>query len=319
MTETNLNWSCLPQQDQWMERSKGIWESSHHSLSYNKLDIGRREFQPGGCMTLSLGPASHRIGSKGEDKSKLGRWSWTRYRGVNNISLRIITAYRPCQHHGAGPSTVHSQHQRYLDNNNDQRSPRDAMLEDLLRDIVTWKNEGDQIILLMDCNEDIRNTRFKQKLLAAGLTEAITRDNNRPIPTHSRGSTAIDGIFTSHTIHPRSSGYLPFGEFPSDHRAIWLDISHENAFGSNSMRTIRPHARKLKSNDPKIRNKFIRDYESHLRQHNAEARLYSLQTSLTLPLEPHLAAQFEEIIQIRNEGIKVAEAKCRKLRMGSVP
>ena len=203
--------------------------------------------------------------------------------------------------------------------NNDQQSLRDAMLEDLLREIANWKNEGDQIILLMDCNKDIRNRKFKQKLLAAGLTEAITRDNNRPIPTHSRGRTAIDGIFTSHTIHPRASGYLSFCEFPSDHRAIWLDISHENAFGSNSMQTIRPKARKFKSNDPKIWNKFIKDYESYLRQHNAEARLYSLQNSLTLPLEPHLAVQLEEIIQICNEGITTAEAKCRKLRMGSVP
>ena len=320
MTETNLNWSCIPQQDQWVERTKGIWESSHHSTGYNRNDVVRKEFQPGGCITLSIGAASHRVESKGEDSSKLGRWAWTKFKGINNITLRVITAYRPCQHSGAGPSTVHSQHQRYLDTKDDQRSPREAMLEDLLTEITTWKNEGDQIILLMDCNEDIQNRRFKQKLLTVGLTEAITKDQERePKPTHSRGRIAIDGIFISNTIHPRASGYLPFGEFPSDHRAIWMDISQENAFGSTSMRTVRPRARKLKSNDPKIRNRFIKDYESHLRQHNAEARLYSLQNSLTIPLGPQAVEELEEIFEIRHEGIKIAESKCRKLRMGAVP
>ena len=320
MTETNLRWNKLPQQHQWIERTKGVWESSHHTIGHNTRDIGQSEFQPGGCITLSLGSACHRAESKGIDPTKLGRWTWTRYKGINGITLRVITAYRPCNITGAGPSTVHSQHQRYLDTKDDHRTPREAMLTDLLSEISTWRDNGEQIILLMDCNEDVRNRRFKQKMLNAGLTEAITNDNERlTCPTHSRGSTPIDGIFISHTIHPRASGYLPFGEFPSDHRAIWIDISHENAFGSNTLKTVRPRARKLKSNDPKVRNKFIKDYENHLRQHKAIPKLYDLQNRMTLPLRREDSSELEAIFKIRHEGIKLAEAKCRKLRMGAVP
>ena len=320
MTETNLRWNKLALKDQWTERTKGVWECSHHTIGHNLNDPGSTEFQPGGCITLSLGPASHRVTSKGMDDAKLGRWTWTRYKGTNNISLRVITAYRPCKITNAGPSTVHSQHQRYLDNKDDHRQPREAMLDDLLAEIEKWQTEGDQIILLMDCNEDIRGRRLRQKMLNVGLTEAITSNADRqPAPTHSRGRTAIDGIFISSTIHPRASGYLPFGDFPSDHRAIWMDISQENAFGSNTMKVIRPQARKLKSNDPKVRNKFISDYERFLTRNNAVTQLYSIQQSITIPLNKTLAQKLEHIFKIRQEGIIEAESKCRKLRMGAVP
>ena len=70
-------------------------------------------------------------------------------------------------------------------------------------------------------------------MLNAGLTEAIT--TNREITeaaTHNRGgSNPIDRIFISHTLQIKAAGYLPFGDFPSDHHTIWIVITSENAFG----------------------------------------------------------------------------------------
>lgn len=321
LTETNLRWHKLAQKDQWTERTQGMWEASHYSIGYNQKDPGDSCFHPGGAMTLSIGRTSHRIHSKGKDPTGLGRWCWTKYRGTQQISLRIITAYRPCQPTTGGPSTIYSQHQRYLDSMDNDRCPREAMLSDLLHFISDCRQEGDQIILLMDCNTDVRNTQFKQQMLDAGLTEAITTngDPNITAATHNRGSKPIDGIFTSLTIQTKAAGYLPFGDFPTDHRAIWIDITSENAFGIKTREIIRPNARKLKSDDPSTRKTFIKEYTSFLEKHKLEEKLYALQTRATLPLKQQDAKELDSIFTLRLQGLKVAESKCRKLRMGNVP
>ena len=318
-TETNLRWHKLPQRDQWRERTQGMWESSHTSIGYNFKDSGTSKFQPGGTMTLSIGKASHRVVDKGQDPTGLGRWSWTRYRGTENIATRIITAYRPCLPSNPGPTTVYSQHLRYLDSTDDERCPREAMLADLLAQVNIWRTGGDQIILLMDCNTDVNNPTFKARLLTVGLTEAITNDRETSAPTHNRGSTAIDGIFTSHTLQTKASGYLPFGNFPSDHRAIWIDVTCQSAFGSTVGEAVRPHARRLKSDDPKIRRRFNKEYETFITEHRLEERLYSLQERITLTPSPTETKELDDIFTLRRQGLERAESKCRKLRMGAVP
>ena len=320
LTETNLRWHKLSQRNQWTERTQGMWESSNYSIGYNQKDAGTSTFQPGGTMTISIGKTSHRVHSTGKDTTGLGRWSWTKFRGSQNITLRTITAYRPCIPTTRGPSTVFSQHQRYLDSIDDTRCPREAMLNDLLRFIITCRQEGDQIALLMDCNTDVRNAQFKQRMLDAGLTEAITSNRaNIDAATHNRGSKPIDGIFISHTLQIKASGYLPFGDFPSDHRALWIDITSENAFGIKIKEIVRPQARKLKSDDPPSRKKFITAYTTYLSRHKLEERLYALQTRATLPLSQNDANELDQIFALRMRGVEEAESKCRKLRMGEVP
>ena len=69
--------------------------------------------------------------------------------------LQVISTHRPCIPTDPGENTVHSQHQRFLDNNHDNRTPRTALLEDLAEHIAAALEGGDQIVLLMDCNEDV--------------------------------------------------------------------------------------------------------------------------------------------------------------------
>jgi len=55
--------------------------------------------QFGGTALWSLGLMAHRIYGSGHDESRLGSGVWTRYRGRNNRSLRIFSAYRPTPKH----------------------------------------------------------------------------------------------------------------------------------------------------------------------------------------------------------------------------
>ena len=101
----------------------------------------------------SINNAVHRATDSGADLSGLGRWSWTRYRGRGNVTLRVISAYRPCQ--SRGPLTVYAQHQNYFDSKDIEGCPRELFTAHLLAEVETWITQGDQIILMMDANEDI--------------------------------------------------------------------------------------------------------------------------------------------------------------------
>ena len=70
-------------------------------------------------------------------------------------SLPTDPANRPCQAINPGPLIVYTQHLRYIDTIGDDRCPREEMLSKLLSLIQTWREEGDQIVLIMDCNTDI--------------------------------------------------------------------------------------------------------------------------------------------------------------------
>ena len=141
----------------------------------------------------------------GKDPSGLGRWVWTRHRGKNNITL-----YRTCiPNNSLGQHTIHKQQLRYLSREKDDRSPRQALLEDLAEDIKQAQASGDQIILMIDLNEHVRSPAIIEFAEGFHLREAITeRHTGREgfAPTHQRGSHPIDGIFISSTLHIQNGG-----------------------------------------------------------------------------------------------------------------
>ena len=93
----------------------------------------------------------------------------------------------------------------------------------------------------------------------------------------------------------------------------------DNAFGSKTTQIVKPQACTLKSNDPKVRKRFIKEYEIILNKHDAERRLYAIQEKMTIPLDQESIRELETLLKIRKEGIKYTESHCRKLHMGEVP
>ncbi len=133
--------------------------------------------------------------NKGSDKSRLGQWTWTRYRGHNNQTLRIIVGYRP--NPPAGPFTVYAQQRTYFVSQNDNRCPRAAFLQDLGQEIKYFKEEGDHIILLLDGNSDMKDSDLVKALQAIQKKEVILRKHGLSgTSTFKRNmtNTSIDGI-----------------------------------------------------------------------------------------------------------------------------
>jgi hypothetical protein len=159
LAETNVDWRIVREEDKLYFRTKEWWESLHLSWTHNSTQkpITTRQF--GGTAIFSMGPAAHRVVDKGADPSNLGRWTWTRYRGKNNYTLRIISAYRPNPPNG--PFTVYAQQNAYFHTTGNPRCPRKAFLQDLCKEINEYLECGDSIILMLDGNSNMRQGDLK--------------------------------------------------------------------------------------------------------------------------------------------------------------
>ena len=133
----------------------------------------------------SIDKAAHRVIGKGQDKSGLGRWAWVRYRGKDNVTLRIFTAYRP-NPPSEGPFTVYAQHRTYFNTINDDRCPREAFITDLMIEIQETLQEGDNIIVMLDGNEDMRSGALSNAFHTCTLREVILEKHAKRDPSVGR-------------------------------------------------------------------------------------------------------------------------------------
>jgi hypothetical protein len=68
---------------------------------------------------------------------------------------------------------VYAQHKQYLQSRDDGRCPRLAFLEDLCKEIEAFKEEGDNIILMLDGNDDIRRGDIHRAFTNCNLHECL--------------------------------------------------------------------------------------------------------------------------------------------------
>ena len=138
-------------------------------------------------------------------------------------------------------------------------------------------------------------------------------------PTHKRGQTQIDFIFTSPGITIKWAGFLPFQKFPGDHRALWVDIETKDIIGYDPQPLSMASARCLKSNNPFTQKEYLQHLISHLQQEGLPDILTqsyevptSCWTSSHMSLYSTIENQFKEFMQ-------QAEKQCCKFKIGSRP
>ena len=114
-----------------------------------------------------------------------------------------------------------------------------------------------------------------------GLIEVCTASHGQNGPTtYDRGQRPIDGIFVTSTLLSSRCVYLPF-EF--DHRALWIDIPMSIALGHDAAEIKRPAARRLKNNDPRVRNRYLKLYSAALTGLQLFERLDRLMQRISKP------------------------------------
>jgi hypothetical protein len=229
--------------------------------------------QWGGTAQISTGHAAYRVIKSGRDPSNLRRWVWTKYRGKDNRIFRVFTGYRPCKKTTAGVFNVYAQHRHFYNSHGQNKEPRETMLIDLQHEIRLCVNDGEHVVLMMDCNEDVHSNRMKVFLSSCNMRDIIQErhgENDAP-HTYKFGKDPIDGIFATPSVQCVGAGYAGFDEGVqsrrSDHRCLWFDVEIATAFGHIMPPILRPPTRRVKCNDPRIMKHFNDSYLQFLIEH----------------------------------------------------
>lgn len=319
--ETNVDWQLVPEENKLFFCTKEWWESLHLSWMHNSTQKPVTARQFGGTALFGIGPAAHRVAEKGADTTNLGRWSWTRYRGKNNQTLRIISAYRPNQPNG--PFTVYAQQNAYLNFTGSPHCLRKAFLHDLCKDINNFLESGDNIIHMLDGNSNMQQSDLKSALESCTLREVILKKHGLNGPATFRRNntkTPIDGIWPFPSVEIKAGDYFNNDSvfMNTNHHNLWVDISFINAFGHSMPAIVRPAARHLHCNDPCVLANYVKVYKEFINKNNLLATVKKLKGSVSHPMLEEQKWTFEDLYSLQCRGIQHAEMKCRKFRKGQV-
>jgi hypothetical protein len=167
-----------------------------------------------------------------------------------------------------------------------------------------------------DTQGNLRSEEARDQISSMGLRDAIEPciPDGLSCSTYNRGSTVIYGGWVSGDIRVRAGGYLPFGKgLPTDHRCVWLDIDDANMLGYNMEPIRKSQARRLQCRNHQVRKIFEGAYVLHLQANNMLEQRQEVER-WTLSQE----AEWENIDELRLEGVDQAASKCRKLCIGNV-
>ncbi len=91
--ETNLQWTMAQTSP---TKILNLKQGSRTKYSCNKNETITEKQQGGTCITMKEQYGQY-VKEMGADETGLGRWSWLRMEGNNDIKTTVITAYSPCK------------------------------------------------------------------------------------------------------------------------------------------------------------------------------------------------------------------------------
>ena len=198
----------------------------------------------------------------GGDPTKLGRWIWTRIGGKNGIVTVFVSAYR-LYHNPDGLHTVWSQQARYFKKHEDIQKPdvHALFIRDLCKFLGDLRNEGNNVVLEMDANDDVRDGKVTKALTEIGMYKVGIRNHGgESIPATcatNEQREPINSTWTSLGLTVLRCGFLPFHNvhgFQSDHWLVWADIYNEDLLGHRPQYIYQVPRSSARSNVPDTRD-----------------------------------------------------------------
>ena len=264
IVETGIDWRNVPPQDGLYQRTRKAQSPikvAHAHNTTDKENLNKTKWQPGGTLMCALKEHVPRVVDSSSDPEALGRWVSQVIEGKGAHHTRFVAAYKPCVNTG-GNNTVYVQHQQHYRQQESDKEPVQAFLQDLKAAIQQWQASQERIIIYMDANEDVRQGPVADMFHSLGMKEQITSKHGPvscPPATQDRNtqSKPIDGIWTNFDCADIRCGYMPFQEgLPGDHRDCWIDIPAQVLYGYNPAHLHTLHPPSLTTQDPRIRKRY---------------------------------------------------------------
>ena len=280
--EHNLDAIQSPVRSILFDTTRQHWQRSKINIANTPIAF-RNIYKPGGTFMMTMGHATGRVKSTYQDK--WGRWVSQIFQGRAGQVITIISAYQVVTDTpGKGLTTAASQQQSFLIQAQDPViAPRIAFRRDLGQYLQQRKNEGSEILLMGDFNEQIglEPASMQQLIDDIGLIDIMKAQHTQPLPvTYARGQKCLDyALGTPHVVNSViKAGYEAFNaRYHTDHRSYYIDFSTDILFGVHIQPMARYEPRILRSNNPNQVTAYLKAKHKILVDHNVFQRIQQLE------------------------------------------
>ena len=327
--ETNRNFEIKSVKTEVFNTVRNM--STHSKGSVSSAPLGyRSKKQPGGTATFARNEWATRVLDRGSDS--MGRWSWVTLVGKGTTKVTFISAYRVCDG-ASGKSIVSKTVRVQLEMMNRGRGRgtedlRKQTVNDLLKLINKLKNNGEDVVLMIDANEAaVPGSGVERLMINGGLVDAHTIGANRsltPPATYQRGSTKIDFVLITPRLSKavRAATILPFCDgYISDHRALVVDFCPLEMFGDTTTKLVAPAGRRAVSTSPRAVSAYVQEMRKHFEDNDLMSRRDALETATANKTWAADDCQtlYESLDGLGEDGKGRCEHKCPAKRSGAYP
>ena len=162
------------------------------------------QVQEGGTEMLAFGNLMDQFYSNrsGRDELGLGRWTFMRFVGSYGVVTYMVCGYNPTENNKVESRTTYQQHRiLYINKQKEITCPRKRLVNDLIKHLETWREEGARIVLCAYANENIYDKALGKRLtstLGLNMKEVVGSFTGQQVgATSFRGSKPIDGIWAT--------------------------------------------------------------------------------------------------------------------------
>jgi hypothetical protein len=193
--------------------------------------------QHGGCAMTAIERFFSEVSETGVDPYKLGRWCWIKV-GSGDKTTRIVMAYQPSGSNSSvsAGTTVREQHEQYFEAQGNLRPARMLFFEQLITQLVIWKETDSNIIELGNLNENVYSGRIAKRLSLPDLLltkQCLQCTGLHTPPTFQDGTVPINTVFATSGIECVNAYILPHKGGIGNHRCLILDFTSSSVIGSN--------------------------------------------------------------------------------------
>jgi len=218
---------------------------------------------------------------------------------------------------------MYQQHLQTLGQLKCDTCPKTAILDDLAKEITSWQEASNTVIIATDSNKDICSDTLQTFFSQFGLSDVCSTLHGSFLPaTQNHGTLPMDGIFAPAALIPMChAGYLAFGEgVLSNHQALWINIPAGLLHMCHETSPVKAPAWGLQCADPGMVLQYNTLLHECLMEFNVFNRAQVLLQSLT---SPHLTkaqqAEYEALDHILVDSKQFSKWHCWKIKAGTIP
>jgi hypothetical protein len=267
--KTQADWRQATDEQQF-QNLIGVGMENRSMVVYNVNERMQRN-QHGRCAMMAIRQFYSEVSETSVDPYKLGRWCWMKVRSGDKATW-IVMAYQPSGSKSSvsAGTTVREQHEQYFEARGNLRPARTIFFEQLIAQLVIWKQTDSDIILLGNFNENVYSGRITKRLSLPDLLltkQCLQCTGLHKPPTFQDGTVLINAVFATSGIEYVNVYILPHKGGIGNHQCFILDFTSSSVIGSKFPNIVQCSAQKLHCKSTRLVNAYNAELNSLCNRH----------------------------------------------------